>query len=566
MENKKYLKKTIIVCLFFLILFTGQGTIMATTSGNTRLAVNQQDITITGTVTNEAGLPIPGVSVVIKGTIIGVITDINGHYTMVPPDANITLVFSFLGYTTIEKKIVDQRIVNVTMKESITQIDEVVVTALGIVKKEKSLTYSTQILDGSELTRAKDPNMINSLAGKTAGVQINKSSSGLGGSVKVIIRGNRSVTGSNQPLYVIDGVPVNSSAKDQTATTIGGNNDAGNRDGGDGISNLNPSDIESMNILKGPAAAALYGSSAANGVIVITTRKGKAGRTDITFNTNTTWEKATYGIPRFQNNYGGVSSSWGEAINANNSDYVKDFFQTGFTTINSLSLSSGSEARQTYFSYANTYGKGVIENNDMKKHNFNFRETANFFDNKVTLDANINLMHQKVNNRAVSGGYYMNPLVGLYHFPRGGVQGGESFGYYKDNYQYLDAGRNMYLQQWYPGGLNTMEQNPYWLINKLPSEDKRTRAIASLGINYKINDYFTLQGRGNADYISDKYEQRMYAGTHAGLSGPNGRYIFSESTNMSPGNRNRIRRYACIDRGFPLENVFQLFHEPQQGT
>lgn len=525
-----YFFKTLIIfnlsCLF---LISGKNVVAANAN------VNQQQNVITGTVTDESGIVMPGVNVVLKGTTSGTITDLDGKYTIHVPDNNSILVFSFLGYATIEKTVGSQRTLNVSMGEDATLIDEVVVTALGIVRKEKSLTYSTQIVDGGELTRAKDPNMINSLAGKTAGVQINKSSSGLGGSVKVVIRGNRSVSGSNQPLYVIDGVPINSSANDQTSTTIGGNNDSGNIDRGDGISNLNPDDIESMNILKGPAAAALYGSSAANGVVVITTKKGKAGRTEITFNSNTTFEKAAYGIPEFQNSYGGVSSSWGDKLSGGKSDYTDDFFQTGVTTINSVSLSSGSEARQTYFSYANTYGEGVVENNKLKKHNFNFRETANFFNNKLTVDANINLMHQLANNRAVSGGYYMNPLVGLYHFPRGGsVQGGESFSYYKNNYQYMDAGRNMYLQNWYPTGLTTMEQNPYWLINKTPSEDKRVRGIAGLSLKYKINDYFTLQGRGNADYISDKYEQKIYAGTHAGIAGGNnGRYIFSESTNMS---------------------------------
>jgi len=539
------MKMPLAIGLAVLFLFVNGKSVMANTvmsnevNSNKKsevLTTNQQSTTVTGTVIDDFKDGMPGVNVVVKGTTVGVVTDMNGKYSInVPNSGNAVLVFSFLGYATIEKTVGNQRIIDVAMGEDMTQIDEVVVTALGIVKKEKSLTYSTQIVDGDELVRAKDPNMINALAGKTAGVQINKSSSGLGGSVKVVIRGNRSVSGSNQPLYVIDGVPIGNSINNQTSTTIGGSNDSGNRDGGDGISNLNPDDIESMNILKGPAAAALYGSSAANGVIVITTKKGRVGRTEITFNTNTTWENAAYGKPEFQNNYGGVSTSWGEKINGS-PDYLKDFFKTGFTTINSLALSSGSEAMQTYFSYANTYGKGIIEGNEMKKHNFNFRETANFFDKKLTVDANINLMYQTMENRAITGGYYMNPLIGLYHFPRGGTvqgEGGQSWAYYRDNYQYLDAGRNMYLQNWYPGGLTTMEQNPFWLTNKLPSEDTRARTIVNLSLSYKINDYFKIQARGNADYTSDKYDQKIYAGTHAGLAGANGRYIFSESTSLS---------------------------------
>ncbi|WP_280745898.1 MULTISPECIES: TonB-dependent receptor [unclassified Parabacteroides] len=502
-------------------------------------AVNQQTITVTGTVVDETGESLPSVTVLVKGTTIGTITDMNGRYSINASSANATLVFSYIGYTSVEKAIGNQRIINVTMQEDSKLIDEVVVTALGIVKKEKSLTYSTQIVDGEELTRAKDPNLINTLAGKTAGVQIRSSSAGLGGSVKVTIRGDRSVNGSNQPLYVIDGVPINSSANNQTATTIGGNNDAGNRDGGDGISNLNPDDIESMNILKGPAAAALYGSSAANGVVVITTKKGKVGRTAITFNSNTTWENAVHGRPEFQNSYGGYSTSWGkmpdsdEYIKISGSpDYMKEFFKTGFTTINSLALSTGSESMQAYFSYANTHAKGVIENSSLDKHNFNFRQTANFFDKRLIADANINLMYQDVRNRPSPGGFYMNPLIGVYRFPRGGVYGGESFAYYKENYKVFNAERNMYLQNWYTEP-TTWEQNPFWLTNMLPSEDQRYRTIANLSLSFKINEYFTVKARGNADLILDNYEMKMYAGTTPALTGGNnGRYSVSESNSM----------------------------------
>lgn len=497
--------------------------------------VTAQNSPIKGIVISaEDNEPIIGASVLVKGTTSGIVTDLEGNFVIAdaPKDAT-TLQVSYVGMITQEVPITPG-FIKVILKSDTKLLDEVVVTALGIAKKEKSLTYSTQVVNGDELIRAKDPNMMNALAGKTAGVQINKSSSGLGGSSKVVIRGNRSVSGSNQPLYVIDGVPFGSSANENTSTTIGGDNDSGNYDRGDGISNLNPDDIESMNILKGPAAAALYGSSAANGVIIITTKKGKEGRASITFNSSTTIDNAAYGIPEFQNHYTGTGQSWGGKINSS-PDYADEFFRTGVTTINSLSLSMGSEAMQTYFSYANTYGKGVVDNNSLVKHNLNFRETANFLNNKLTVDANINGMYQRGNNRVTSGGYYLNPLVGLYHFPRGGVEGGKDFNYYKENYQSLNPARNMMDQNWYQNasGGGDFEQNPYWLVNKVPNEDVRYRAMFNLSLKYKFNDLFSLQARGSADFVNDKNETHMYAGTGSILAGVNGRYIYGEASEFN---------------------------------
>lgn len=495
------------------------------------VATAQSQKTVTGIVVGaEDNEPIIGASVLIKGTTVGTVTDMDGKFSIpdVPADAK-TLHVSFVGMVSQEVPITLGSI-RVILKGDTKLLDEVVVTALGIAKKEKSLTYATQVVGGDELVRAKDPNMMNALAGKTAGVQINKSSSGLGGSAKVIIRGNRSISGSSQPLYVIDGIPYGSSANENVCTTMGGTANDPNLDRGDGISNLNPDDIESMNILKGPAAAALYGSSAANGVIIITTKKGKEGRASITFNSSTTLDTPTYGIPDFQNSYTGNLRSWGSKINGS-PDYVDGFFNTGVTTINSLSLSMGSEVMQTYFSYANTYGKGVVDGNRLMKHNFNFRETANFFNKKLTIDANINAMYQKGDNRTSTGGYYMNPLVGLYHFPRGGVEGGESFEYYKQNYAVLDAGRNMMTQNWYT--MNEMDQNPYWLINKAPNGDTRYRATFNLSLKYKFNDQFSIQARGNADFVSDRTFLKEYAGTSPAIAGQNGRYQQHESTGLT---------------------------------
>lgn len=493
----------------------------------------KQNLTITGRVRKEDGEGLAGVTVKVLGENKAVATDNNGSYSITLSSLdNRQLEFSLMGYDKQTVRITNNREINITLTSSMRSLDEVVVTALGIKKKEKSLTYSTQKVDNEELVRAKDPNLMNNLAGKVSGVQINRSASGLGGSVKVTIRGERSVSGNNQPLYVIDGIPINSGSNNQTATSIGGNNDAGNRDGGDGISNLNPEDIESMNILKGPAAAALYGSAAANGVIVITTKKGAVGKTNITLSSNTTWETAAYGIPKFQNSYGGVTASWGDPI-AGSPSYTDDFFNTGSTTINALTLSSGSDKMQAYFSYANTLGKGVIGNNKLEKHNVNFRETANLFNQRLTLDGNVNLLYQKVKNRPSPGGFYMNPLVGLYRFPRGGVQGGESFDYYRDNYKVFNKDRNLYVQNWYTQP-NSFEQNPYWLTNMIPNEDKRYRTLGAISASYKLSDHFTVQTRGNADFVTDYYDSRMYAGTDPSITGgTNGRYVTNQSHELN---------------------------------
>ena len=377
----------------------------------------QERVTVKGVVTDSKGEPIIGANVLEKGTTNGIITNLDGEFPLNAP-ANATLVISYIGYEPINVTLNGRTSLKIQMKEEALALETVVVTAMGIKKKEASLTYSTQQVGGDELTRAKDPNMINALAGKTAGVSITRNSSGLGGSAKVSIRGIRSANadGNNQPLYVIDGVPMLNNVAEQAFSAMGGNNDAGNRDSGDGISNLNPDDIESMSILKGASAAALYGSQAANGVILITTKKGKAGMQRIVFNSNLTIDHAIC-LPEFQDKYGASgATSWGTVPeNANSTpikayDNVGDYFSNGVTATNSLSIMTGKEKMQTYFSYANTTAKGIVDVNKLQKHNITFRETASLFNDRLTLDANVNLMTQKIKNRPTSGGYYMNPL------------------------------------------------------------------------------------------------------------------------------------------------------------
>ncbi|WP_294592428.1 TonB-dependent receptor [uncultured Bacteroides sp.] len=486
-------------------------------------SVQQENNTVKGVVTDVKGEPIIGANIVEKGTTNGVITDLNGEFTLTVP-ANATLIISYIGYEPVTLALNGQKTLNIQMKEEALTLETVVVTAMGIQKKASSLTYSTQQVGGDELTRAKDPNMINALAGKTAGVSITRNSSGLGGSAKVSIRGIRSANsdGNNQPLYVIDGVPMLNSTSEQAFSAMGGNNDAGNRDSGDGISNLNPDDIESMSILKGASAAALYGSQAANGVILITTKKGKTGLQRITFSSNLTVDHAIC-LPEYQNTYGASGeTSWGpENKSMKVYDNLGDYFSNGVTATNSLSIMTGKEKMQTYFSYANTSATGIVDVNKLQKHNVTFRETATLFNDRLTLDANVNLMTQKVKNRPTSGGYYMNPLVGLYVFPRG-----EDLSIYRDNngFERFDSDRAMPVQNWYTN-ISGFTQNPYWLTNRVTSNDKRFRTLASLSANLKVNEWFTLQARGNVDYINDNYDQKMHAGTATDVAHINGRYI-----------------------------------------
>ena len=486
------------------------------------LSIFGQDRTITGKVTDATnGEGLPGASVVVKGTTNGTTTDFDGNFSLSISEGQDVIVISFMGYETKEVNVIGQQTIAVALGADAKMLSDVVVTALGIKKKEKSLTYSTQQVEGDELTRAKDPNLVNTLAGKTAGVQINRNSSGVGGSTKVTIRGNRSASGNNQPLYVIDGIPMLNSISEAPNTAFGGTNDAGGRDPGDGISNLNPDDIKSISILKGPAAAALYGTQAANGVIVITTKKGVKGRTNVSFSSNTTFEMVNL-LPEFQNSYGanGVDS-WGEKGNLSSYD-VKDFFQTGVTTINSLSVSRGGEKMQTYFSYANTNSRGTVQGSGLDRNNLNIRATSGLFDDKITIDGNINIVSQNVQNRPVSGGYYYNPLVGLYRFPRGG-----NLGAYEKDFEVYDIDRNINLQNWH--NWQPDDQNPWWLTNRVQSDDSRLRAITNLTVKWNVTDKFNIQLRGSYDVINDDYNHRSYASTHTALAGENGRYVIFQN-------------------------------------
>jgi TonB-linked SusC/RagA family outer membrane protein len=493
--------------------------------------------TVSGTVTMLSdGGALPGVNVVIKGTTKGTQTDYDGNYSIEASKGDI-LEFSFMGMATQEIMVGDSNTVNAVLQEDALSLDEVMVTALGIKKEKKALTYSAQEVNSDQLTTVKRTNPINSLSGKSAGLTITQSSSGAGGSTKVVLRGNSSTT-NNDPLYVIDGIPMlndgNGQRGESPGTSIYGA-DSGNRDGGDALSLINPDDIESVSILKGASASALYGSQGANGVILITTKSGNDGKVSVNFNTSLTVDNVT-SLPKLQTEY--QSNSVGQPIaeNGNVTDpkswgpkasgltnTVDDYFETGITAIQSLSLKAGNNVAQTYMSYSNTIVNGVMPGNRLLRNNFNIKETVKLFDDKLTVTGNVNLSDQRIWNRPVNG-LYSNPLTGLYLNPVG-----IDLNNYK-NFEYFNTDLNM-MDQYATSFDDNIQQNPYWLENRNASEDIAQRAVASVSLQYQVTDAFSLQSRASYDKTFFTFDKRMYAGTDPALAPATGRYILDKTEN-----------------------------------
>ena len=474
---------------------------------------------VKGVITDSDGMPLPGASVAVQGGQKGATTDFDGLYTIEAQKGQ-TLVFSYVGLETQSIVVGDATTINVKMNTASTNaLNEVVVTSLGIKKTRKSLTYAAQELKGEELTRVKDANVINTIAGKIAGVAVTKSSGGTGGSTKVVIRGNSSVSNS-QPLYVIDGIPMLNSGSGQPNDSFG-SLAGGNRDGGDVISLVNPDDYEGMTVLKGAAASVLYGSQGANGVILLSSKKAKAGKANISASSVTTFEEAAY-MPKFQSDYiaaPGADESWGPAGKTN--DHVKDFFNTGTTQITSIGYSIGSENSSTAFSYANTSATGIVPGNSLKKNNFGVRQTAKFLDDKLTFAANANYTSQTIVNKPVNG-FYFNPLTGVYLMPRG-----YDFNEYKNNYEVFDPERNLMAQNWMTN--RDIMQNPYWAINRNRSDDKNDFFNGALSLSYKANNWLTIASRYSYNRVTSIFDKKVYATTQGTLSHVNGRYINENS-------------------------------------
>ena len=502
-----------------------------------------QDIAVGGSVKDDKGGPLPGVSVRLKGTPNGTVTDVAGNFKLNIPDGGGILVFSFIGFESREVAVTATTTLSIVLKEQPSSLNEVVVTALGVKRSQQSLSYSTQQVSSEQINQVKTDNLINALNGKVAGLSISPSASGVGGSDKVVLRGSRSANGSNQPLYVIDGVPITntSNANGQPNGTFGGSTD-----GGDGISNLNPEDIASITVLESGSASALYGSEAQNGVILITTKKGKAGKASINYTSSLTAEHTAY-RPKFQNSFGqspgavaGDVTSWGAPI-SNTEDNLKDYFQTGKNWTNAINLSAGTETQQVYFSYANTHATGVEPGNKLDRNNFTVRETAGFLNNKLTVDANVNYINQDIQNSAQIG-IYSNPLIGLYNFPRG-----QSILPYKNQYEFPDS-TGLARQNWITKNGDFHQDNPFWIQHNEPNNAKRNRILINASVKYEFTDWLNLQVRGNVDRITDDFEQDIY-------SGSNSLYNSLETGNLKLSTQTITQKYgdAILNFKIPLK-------------
>lgn len=471
---------------------------------------------VTGRVVDSAGEPLIGATIMVEGTKEGAVTDIDGNFT-INTTSKAKLVISYVGYTTQTILVGDKTTIDVTLKEVANTMNEVVVTALGIKRAEKALSYNVQSVGSNELTRNKDANFVNSLNGKVAGVNISKSGSGVGGATRVIMRGAKSIEGDNNVLYVIDGIPI---------FNFSGGRDSGimgeGRVSSEGIADLNPEDIESISVLAGPSAAALYGSNAANGAILITTKKGKEGRVDISFSSSADFSSPLL-MPKFQNTYGnklGSYESWGEKLATPSSyDPKKDFFRTGTNFINALTLNMGNEFNQTFASVATTNSRGIVPNNTYDRYNFTIRNTTRMFKNKVQLDLGASYIKQKDNNM-VSQGEYWNPIVAAYLFPRG-----ESFEGIK-TFERYDNVRNFPTQYWPISDSRFANQNPYWTAYRNLAPDDKDRFMFNAGLTYNIFDWLSVAGRIRLDKTFITSERKIYASSFNYFAKEKGAYDY----------------------------------------
>ncbi len=495
-------------------------------------AVVQQGVEVTGTVTSEDGQSLPGVTVLIKGTQNGTITDDAGHYAIRVPGPKAVLVFSFVGYETREVAVGGRRVIDVVMKESVKKLDEVVVTALGITRQEKSLGFAVGKVEGEELNKVVQENVVNSLAGKVAGVTIN-STGGTGSSVSMVIRGATSLSSDNQPLFVVDGVPMINGLNN--TSQIGERNIV---DYGNAISDLNPDDIESVTILKGPSAAALYGSRAGNGVVLITTKKGRKSKgITVTLSTNTVFDmpyKYFETQKHFSSGYfpftpdivggtlvvdpaqaagagpecdkGYFAIQWHSPLDANGNkvpiplvsypDNVAHFVQTGITSTNGASIMNRTDNANYRISVTNMTNRGIVPGSDLHRNNLTVGSDIHATE-KLTFSTNVSVVNTWSNNRPASN-RGTNPLEWAYKVP-------------------LNIPIELLRDYWEPGqeGIqqktpsNGQYNNPYFLAYEVDNMFNRNRIFGNMSLTWQILPYLSLRGRYSIDRYGERRETKI---------------------------------------------------------
>ncbi|CAN1539216.1 OMP_RagA_SusC, TonB-linked outer membrane protein, SusC/RagA family [Flavobacteriaceae bacterium] len=571
-----------------------------------------QEKTVTGVVSDASG-PLPGANVVVQGSKTGTQTDVDGKYS-IKAKAGDVLVFSFVGMTETTAKVGTSNSVNVKMQDGV-KLEEVVVGALGVKRKEKAVTYAAQIVKGSALTEARESNLVNALSGKVAGVQVTNSSGAVGASSRIVLRGNSSITGNNQALFVVDGVPFDNS-------TSGNAGSGGGRDLPNGAASINPDDIESISVLKGPVAAALYGIRASKGVIVITTKSGKnKGKFEVSYNSNMTFSNPLL-LPNYQNSYGqgstadyfefvdgagggyndGVDESWGPALDrglsfvqwdsykvggaplpwVSHPNNVKDFYETGVTKSNSLTLLGGNDTSNFRLSFGNTDEKGMIPFTDFKKFNVGFNGSMKLGD-KLTTGINLTYFNNKSNNLPTVG-YTNQNVVQQFIWSARNV-----------NFSDLKDWRNLPLAavgtaaEGTPLNWNTVFQNnPYWVLENNVNTFDQDRITGSAFLNYKFNSNFSVNGKLSIDQYSqletirsqkgtNEYKDGYYANINRRYSEINAETILTYQKDINEdlklslnGGLNNLRRVRSnvigeLSGGIELPNLFTLSN-PKSGT
>jgi TonB-linked SusC/RagA family outer membrane protein len=474
--------------------------------------LEKQAVAIAGTVRDDrTQKPLPGVNVLVKGTTMGTVTDNEGNYVLEVSELTGTLVFSYIGYTTIEVPVSSRTTIDITMAEDVTNLDEVVVTAMGIPRQARSLTYSTQKVSGEQLNEVRTPNIVNSLSGRVAGMVVSSSAFGPGSSVKILLRGNRSIAGDNGALIVVDGAII----------------------GSDGISTISPDDVESINVLKGSAATALYGTTGANGVILITTKRGRSGKLSVSVNSGATHDTPLLS-PKVQNEFaqgnGGVfgaasPNSWGPQIAGQQvtdwtgkqttltpqPDNLKGFFKNALSLNNAIAISGGTDITQTYFSYANVYSEGLVPLNKLNRHTVNLRINSNL-GKRFSTDAKVNFVHQDIAHVPdVAYGAPMN----IYRIPRTirleDVK----------NYESVDATGATRPNFWY---VDPFYGNPYWYVNNTRSDDRTDRITGLISGKFQVADWLDVKAIVSLDLSNDKGSYQADNNTPGAAGSDNGSF------------------------------------------